>query len=42
MLFCVVVPNPMTAGLSLDGADLHLDSLTDVSLAEVVHGGCRG
>ena len=31
-VFCVVVPNPMTKDLSLDHADLRLDSLSDMTL----------
>ena len=31
-LFCVAVPNPMTAGFSLARADLRLSSLADMSL----------
>lgn len=30
---CVAIPNAMTAGLDLGGADLRLDSLADLSLA---------
>jgi HAD superfamily hydrolase (TIGR01509 family) len=36
-IFCVVVPNPLTRQLALDGADLHLDSLADVSLEQLLH-----
>jgi HAD superfamily hydrolase (TIGR01509 family) len=35
-LYCVAVPNPMTAGFSLDGADLVLESLTQRSLEAVI------
>lgn len=35
-LFCVAVPNPMTRGLSLELADLRLDSLADRSLEQVI------
>ena len=35
-LFCVAVPNPMTTGLSLEGADLRLASLSDISLGALV------
>ena len=35
-LVCVAVPNPMTATLALDDADLVLDSLADVPLAELL------
>lgn len=34
-LFCVAVPNPLTADLPLDGADLLLGSLTERSVKEV-------
>ena len=33
---CVAVPNPLTARLDLSGADLRLDSLAEVPLAEVL------
>ena len=33
-LFCVAVPNPLTAGLALDGADVVLDSLADRPLRD--------
>ena len=32
-LFCVAVPNPMTRDLPIDGADVQVDTLADVSLA---------
>ena len=35
-LVCVAVPNPMTATLALDDADLILESLADVPLAELL------
>ena len=35
-LFCVAVPNPLTKQLSLEGADLVLDSLADLSLEELI------
>jgi HAD superfamily hydrolase (TIGR01509 family) len=35
-LFCVVVPNALTSQLSTDHADLHLDSLADVPLEELL------
>ena len=35
-LVCVAVPNPMTATLALDDADLVLESLADVPLAELL------
>jgi HAD superfamily hydrolase (TIGR01509 family) len=35
-LFCVAVPNPMTAGSALTGADLQLRSLRDRRLSEVL------
>jgi len=35
-IFCVAVPNPLTAKLSLDHADLVLGSLAEMSLAEVL------
>jgi HAD superfamily hydrolase (TIGR01509 family) len=34
-LFCVAVPNPQTAGLPLDGADVVLGSLAERSLREI-------
>jgi HAD superfamily hydrolase (TIGR01509 family) len=34
-VFCVAVPNPLTADLPLDGADLRLGSLTERSIKEV-------
>jgi HAD superfamily hydrolase (TIGR01509 family) len=37
-LRCVAVPNPVTAGLDLSGADLCVPSLADVSLREVIAG----
>jgi putative hydrolase of the HAD superfamily len=35
-MLCVAIPNPMTAGLDLSAADLRLDSLADVSVAELL------
>jgi HAD superfamily hydrolase (TIGR01509 family) len=35
-LFCVVVPNSLTRQLATDHADLHLDSLTDMGLDELL------
>jgi len=35
-LFCVVVPNPLTRLLSLDHADLRLNSLTEISLENLI------
>ena len=35
-LFCVAVPNQMTRNLHLDHADLRLESLADMSLAQLV------
>jgi HAD superfamily hydrolase (TIGR01509 family) len=35
-LICVAVPNPITATLALDDADLVLDSLTDIPLAQLL------
>lgn len=35
-LFCVAVPNALTARLPLDHADLRLDSLTDISLEDLI------
>lgn len=35
-LFCVAVPNPMTAGSTFAGADLRLASLSDRRLSELV------
>jgi HAD superfamily hydrolase (TIGR01509 family) len=37
-LVCVAVPNPMTATLALDDADLVLESLADISLHELLEG----
>jgi HAD superfamily hydrolase (TIGR01509 family) len=36
-LFCVAVPNPVTASLALDEADLVVQSLTDLPLDELLH-----
>jgi HAD superfamily hydrolase (TIGR01509 family) len=36
-LFCVAVPNPVTANLALDEADLVLQSLADLPLDELLH-----
>ena len=36
-LFCVAVPNPVTASLALDEADLVLQSLADLPLDELLH-----
>ncbi len=33
---CVAIPNPMTAGLDLSAADLRLDSLADLPVAELL------
>jgi HAD superfamily hydrolase (TIGR01509 family) len=35
-IFCVAVPNSVTAALGLDEADLALDSLADLPLAELI------
>ena len=35
-LFCVVVPNSMTADMSLDHADIRLDDLSDMPLAALL------
>ena len=35
-LRCVAIPNPITARLDLSQADLHLDSLADVSLPDLL------
>ena len=35
-LRCVAVPNPLTAGLDLSGADVRLRSLADVTLLELL------
>jgi HAD superfamily hydrolase (TIGR01509 family) len=35
-IFVVAVPNPVTRRLSLDHADLKMDSLTDLSLGEII------
>jgi HAD superfamily hydrolase (TIGR01509 family) len=32
---CVAIPNPMTVGLDLSAADLRLESLADISVAEL-------
>jgi HAD superfamily hydrolase (TIGR01509 family) len=34
-LFCVAVPNPLTDGLALDGADVVLKSLSDRTIREI-------
>ena len=36
-IFVVAVPNPVTSLLSLEGADLILKSLSDLSLSELLH-----
>ncbi|GAA2621979.1 HAD family hydrolase [Paractinoplanes durhamensis] len=36
-LYCVAVPNPMTAGLALDGADVRLTSLADHPLRDFLN-----
>jgi HAD superfamily hydrolase (TIGR01509 family) len=35
-LFCIAVPNPITATLALDHADLVLESLADLTLPELI------
>jgi putative hydrolase of the HAD superfamily len=35
-LFCVTVPNGLTAGLSLELADMRLNSLTDLTLDDLL------
>jgi HAD superfamily hydrolase (TIGR01509 family) len=35
-LYCVAIPNPLTAGLRLDHADLRLGSLADLPLADLI------
>jgi len=35
-IFCVAVPNPVTAQLALDHADFHLTSLTDMPLKQLL------
>jgi len=35
-LFCVAIPNALTALMPLDHADMRLDSLTDISLEELI------
>ena len=40
-LYCVVVPNALTRQLSLDHADLRLDSLADLALDELLERGAR-
>jgi beta-phosphoglucomutase-like phosphatase (HAD superfamily) len=35
-LRCVAIPNPMTAELDLSAADLRLDSLADLSVADLL------
>jgi HAD superfamily hydrolase (TIGR01509 family) len=37
-LYCVAVPNSMTRGLTLDQADLQVDSLADLSLDRLLDG----
>lgn len=37
-MYCVVVPNSVTTHLAFNGADRRLDSLADVSLAELIEG----
>jgi HAD superfamily hydrolase (TIGR01509 family) len=34
-LFCVVIPNPLTKDMSLEQADLHVESMTALSLDEL-------
>ncbi len=34
-LFCVAIPNPLTAGMSLSAADMHVPALTALSLDEI-------
>lgn len=34
-LYCAAVPNPITSRLSLNGADIHLDSLAGISLVDL-------
>jgi putative hydrolase of the HAD superfamily len=41
-LFCVAVPNPLTADLALDGADVVLTSLADRSIRDVTGAGAAG
>jgi len=41
-LFCVVVPNPLTASLDLAAADLRLDSLADCSIRDALQQIGRG
>lgn len=41
-LFCVAVPNPLTRQLSTDHADLHLDSLADLPLEDLLAVAQRG
>ncbi len=40
-IFCVVVPNPMTADMDLGHADLWLDALTDMPLEAVLDAAAR-
>ena len=35
-IFCVAIPNPVTSQLSLDHADIRLQSLTDLSLDQLI------
>ena len=35
-LYCVAVPNPVTAGLDLSAADVVVDALTDLPLDELL------
>ncbi len=40
-IFCVVVPNPMTADMDLGHADLRLEALTDLPLEAVLEAAAR-
>lgn len=35
-LYCAVVPNPMTQGMAFDAADIRLNALSDVPLADLL------
>jgi HAD superfamily hydrolase (TIGR01509 family) len=34
-LFCVAIPNPLTASMSLDAADMHVPTLAELSLDDI-------
>lgn len=41
-MFCVAVPNPMTKGLSLESADLRLESLSEMPLETLISEANKG